>query len=186
MPPASSLKAEAESIIDELALLDLLTPYGDARVVGSVALDLIVKLDIDIHVLTGTDDLLGVAQDACRHLLEEARIREVRMSDYRERHGIKLGIDSYPGPSGNWSIDIWITDRVETNGFATVENLQRQLTDEHRQAIIQIKREFHAQGELRDGLSSLIYEAVLDNGVRGVEEFRRFVLEKETAASESE
>ena len=56
----SRLKAEAESVIEELGLLGLLRGYGRAGVVGSVALDLIVKRDIDIHLLVEGRDLLKV------------------------------------------------------------------------------------------------------------------------------
>ena len=56
----SRLKAEAESVIEELGLLGLLRGYGRAGVVGSVALDLIVKRDIDIHLLVEGRDLLEV------------------------------------------------------------------------------------------------------------------------------
>jgi catabolite regulation protein CreA len=55
------LKREAERIIEELDLLRLLSAYGEARIVGSVALDLIVKLDIDIHLLVDDPDVLEVA-----------------------------------------------------------------------------------------------------------------------------
>jgi hypothetical protein len=55
------LKREAERIIEELDLLRLLSTYGEARIVGSVALDLIVKLDIDIHLLFDDPDVLEAA-----------------------------------------------------------------------------------------------------------------------------
>lgn len=38
-----------------------------------------------------------------------------------------------------------------------------------------IKRAYHARGELRDGLSKRIYEAVVDKGVRDEGEFRRYL-----------
>lgn len=56
----SRLKAEAEGVIEELGLLGLLWGYGRAGVVGSVALDLIVKRDIDVHLLVAGRDLLEV------------------------------------------------------------------------------------------------------------------------------
>jgi hypothetical protein len=166
---------EAEEIIRELALLDLLSRYGDARVVGSVALDLVVKLDIDIHLLVAADDLLAVVDSVYRQLLDRPRVREVRISDYRDEGAVKIGIDRYPGPSGTWSIDLWITNRVETTAFATVERLRRELLPEHRQAILAIKRHYDRQGLLRDGLSSRIYEAVLAGGVRSVKAFEAYL-----------
>jgi len=56
-----SLKREAEKIISELDLVRLLSAYGEARVVGSVAQDL-VKLDIDLHLLVDPPECNGDGQ----------------------------------------------------------------------------------------------------------------------------
>ena len=168
----SQLKREAEGIIAELNLLKLLTAYGDARVVGSVALDLIVKLDIDIHILVRNEDLLEVINDIYRKLLNHDSVHEVRISDYRDQ-GVKLGIDSYPGVSGNWSIDIWVTNKVEETGFEMVERLRGEMSMEHRKNIMAIKSYYHERGLLRDGISSLIYSAVVEKGVQNVNEFMK-------------
>jgi hypothetical protein len=169
------LRSEAERIIGELALLDILAPLGDAGVVGSVALDLIVKLDIDLYLVVKNGDLLAATDEVYHRLLEDTRVQEGRITDHRQQGGLKIGIDSYSGVSGSWSIDIWITERAETTGRALVERLQRVLTAEHREAIMGIKREFNRQGELRDGMSSLIYDAVVDQGIRTADEFRTFL-----------
>ena len=168
----SQLKREAEGIIEELNLLRLLTAYGDARVVGSVALDLIVKLDIDIHVLVRNEDLLEVINDIYRKLLNHDSVHEVRISDYRDQ-GVKLGIDFYPGVSGNWSIDIWVTNKVEETGFEMIERLRGEMSMEHRKNIMAIKSYYHEGGLLRDGISSLIYSAVVEKGVQNVNEFMK-------------
>lgn len=76
----SLLKIEAEEIIDELKLL---REHGDAKVVGSVVIELIVKLDIDVHVVVSEPDLLGVVNEVYGRLLEHAKIDEVRISDFR-------------------------------------------------------------------------------------------------------
>lgn len=49
-----SLKTEAENIVAYLKLLDYLQQFGKVGIAGSVALDLIVKPDIDVHVLAKT------------------------------------------------------------------------------------------------------------------------------------
>lgn len=178
----SNLKAEAEKIIGELRLIDLLSRYGKAGIVGSVAYDLIVKLDIDIHLLVpkGTD-LLSIVDSIYHQLLDHEHIREVRISDYREDHAVKIGIDRYTEKSGDWSIDIWVTDRVEETAFEYVDQVRETLHPEHREAILDIKEYYYELGQLRDGMSVLIYEAVIDNNVRTVEEFKRFLAGKEAS-----
>lgn len=169
----NDLKAEAEAIVEELSLLSWLSRFGEARVVGSVALDLIVKRDIDAHLLTANHDLLAVAQQLIAYLIELPRVEEVRLSNRRSRGGLKVGIDALPGQTGPWSVDIWITDCRQAAGFALVEKLAASLTAEQREAILSIKRELLARGELKDGVSSRIYEAVIDRGVRTEEQFRK-------------
>jgi len=172
---SAELKAEAETVLRKLHLPATLSRHGQARVVGSVALDLLVRRDIDVHLLISSNDVMGVCDQVYRQLLRQADIHEVRISDHRDRGGVKIGIDAYPGGAGVWAIDIWITDRPETTGFALVERLNRELKGEHRQAILAIKRHYHAEGKLRDGLSAQIYEAVANHGVRTVDDFERFL-----------
>lgn len=178
----SNLKAEAERIIGELGLLDLLSRYGKAGVVGSVAYDLIVKLDIDIHLLIPEGiDLLNTVDSIYHQLLDREHVHEVRISDYREDHAIKIGIDRYTEKSGDWSIDIWVTDRTEETAFEYVDQVRKMLRPEHRKAILAIKEYCYELGQLRDGMSVLIYGAVIDNDVRTVEEFKRFLAGKEAS-----
>jgi hypothetical protein len=90
----SPLKHEAERIIEELDLLRLLSAYGEARIVGSVALDLIVKLDIDIHLLVDNQDILEVVNGVYNCLLTYENVPEVRITKI-PGHGIKIGVDKY-------------------------------------------------------------------------------------------
>ena len=174
------LKTEAEGIIRELQLLDLLAQYGEVRVVGSVVLDLIVKLDIDIHVLVAAENgLLNVVDPIYHQLLDYQHVREVRITDYRKQNAIKIGIDVYPGASGDWSIDIWITDRPEETAFEYVERLKQDIQSEHREAILRIKSYYDKRDQLRDGISVIIYEAVVYNGIRTLEEFKQFLVREE-------
>ena len=176
MAKKSKLKTEAEKIISELRLIDLLSHYGRIGVVGSVAYDLIMKLDIDIHVLVAENaHLLRTVDEIYHALLEHKHVHEVRISDYREQHALKIGIDKYPSISGNWSIDIWVTDSPEETAFEHTRHLKQVLRPEHREAILCIKEYYHRLNQLRNGMSVIIYEAVVDNDVRTVEEFKQFL-----------
>ncbi len=151
--------------------MGILERYGDAQVVGSVVLELIVKLDLDIHVLLPHGELLDVTNKITSELLNTKGIREVRITDYRKtNNGIKIGIDECPAPSGNWTIDIWLTRDVTATGVANTRRINAELTDKQREIVLEIKQYYYSKGMLRDGISTLIYEAVL-NGVSNVGEF---------------
>jgi len=170
---AERLRSEAYEITKRLGLLEMMGRHGRAEMVGSVALNLVVKRDIDLHLLTPEANLLAVIDALYHELIEREDVSEVRISDYRAEGGIKLGIDAYNGPSGDWSIDLWVTNRPEATAFAETAYLRQRLTTEHRRAILVLKRHYHALGQLRHGLSTRIYHAVLESGVRTVEEFER-------------
>jgi hypothetical protein len=164
------LKREAERIIEELDLLRLLSSYGEARIVGSVALDLIVKLDIDIHPLVDNPDVLEVVNGISNSLLTYENVPEVRITKI-PGHGIKVGVDRYPSGSGDWSIDILVKNDPSSTAFDSVERLRASLTPERREAILALKRHYYAEGRLRDGMSHRIYTAVLGRGVSTIDEF---------------
>ncbi len=170
------LVQEAEDILERLQLMNLLQRYGETRVVGSVSLKLLVKLDLDIHVLLNDNNLMASVNSVTNQLLDNPHIREVRISDYRPE-GVKIGIDECPAPSGNWTIDIWLTTDISTTAFNHAERILSQLTPEKRKAILAIKQHYYRQGKLRDGISSVIYDAVLQ-GVSDVGEFEASTLYK--------
>ncbi len=171
MVDQKSLRKEAEEITNRFDLIRLLEKYGETRVVGSVALELIVKLDLDIHVLIETYPLMEAVNRVTVELLDHPTIHEVRISDYRP-DGVKIGIDECPSVSGNWTIDIWLTKDPSTTAFGQAERILAELTPEKRKRILSLKEHYHKQGRLRDGISTIIYQAVLA-GVTDIQDFER-------------
>ena len=164
-------KKVAERIIDDLGILKILEPFGDARVVGSIALDVIVKPDIDIHVVVD-GDIFEVINAVYKHFINNENIREVKIKDFRDRGGMLVGVDRFIVDDVVWSTDIWVTNDMETTGFADIEKLQKDMTQEHREIIVKIKEEYYAnRGGTSGGISPKIYKSVVYDGVRSVEEF---------------
>jgi len=167
-----SLREEALGIVSELGLLGTLGRHGRAELVGSVALDLIVKLDIDIHLLVEGRDLYSVVNQIYPELLRHPKLDEVRITDYKDG-SVKIGVDKYTSASGAWSIDLYITNRPEMTAFSYVYELRDRLDEDARGAIMDIKKHYHQRGLLRDGLSHRIYEAVIRRGARTVTDFQK-------------
>ena len=88
--PQDVMKEEAENIVAELGLLELLSRYGEARILGSVALDLIVKPDLDVHLLIQSSDLWTISSSICGQLLDHRKLSEIRISDHRERESLSM------------------------------------------------------------------------------------------------
>jgi hypothetical protein len=172
------LRDEAFEIIEAFGFLELLGQYGDARLVGSVALDLVVKPDIDLHLFIAKSVVVNVAELIKRSLIADERIREVRVFDHLEKDSLKIGIDSLPGRSAEWSIDIWITSDISTTGFEETERVRSLLNEDSRNTILKLKRIYLGKGQLHDSMSSVIYRAVLEDGVSNLEELEKYLEEK--------
>ena len=172
------LRDEAFEIIDAFGFLELLGQYGDARLVGSVALDLVVKPDIDFHLFITKSDVVNVAESIKSSLIADERIRDIRVSDHLEKESLKIGIDCLPGRSAEWGIDIWITSDVDTTGFEETDRIRSLLNEDNRKTILELKRVFWRKGQLHDSMSSVIYRAVLEDGVSNLGEFHKYLEEK--------
>jgi len=181
MDHSTALRKEALEVVDELRLLEMLEPFGEARLVGSVALDLVVKPDIDVHLLLKSGDALSATKEIVELLIIEDKVGEIRISDYLENDSLKIGIDCFSGNLSDWSIDIWITTNASSTGFEDIETYKKNLSPDKREVIMAIKRFYYEKSELRDGLSAMIYRAVLEAGVSGVDEFQEY-LDKELGA----
>jgi len=170
----SSLKQEAETIVYELQLLPFLQSFGKADLVGSVVLDLIVKPDIDLHLLLEKNDLIPVAQKLVGFLIEKSQVSQVRLTKYYG-DSINVAIDEYSGPTACWSFDIWLTTNPDKVAFEKTEKLKKELTEKQRKTIMQLKEYMHQQGRLRDGMSSIIYEAVITSDVKTPSQLEKFL-----------
>ncbi len=166
------LKNEALNILEELKLIEFLNQYGKTDIVGSVSLDLIVKLDIDLALVIREIDLFPTTNQIYKYLLNHPKVKEVRITDWRKEGGLKLAIDEYPFVSGNWSIDIWVTNQSQSTGLKLSKELNKKLNKTHRELILKIKKHYHHKNLLKDGLSLRIYGAVVDDNIQTLEKFQ--------------
>ena len=99
MDTSRELRAEGLEIIQAFAFLDLLAGFGEVRLVGSVALDLVVKPDIDFHLVVDQSQVVEVTKAIAGELIADERLSELRISDYLTMGSLKIGIDNLPGRS---------------------------------------------------------------------------------------
>ncbi|MEU4835820.1 hypothetical protein [Streptosporangium sp. NPDC023615] len=177
------LQAAADAAYDDLGLATALARIGTPTRVGSAALGLMVARDLDIDVTcTALDDhtFAGVTRLGA-DLVMHPRVRQVQIRDDTGEwnidplypDGVYLGV-RYRCPDGNdWNLDIWFVDEPDRQPSTVhLRTVQPRLTDENRAAILLIKRALAARGGPRVS-SHTVYMAVLDEGVRTLEEFDR-------------
>ncbi|HYN93249.1 MAG TPA: hypothetical protein VES42_05330 [Pilimelia sp.] len=175
----AELQAEAGAVDADLGLTGRLAAVGEPVRVGSAALGLMVRADLDVTVVcptlaAGTAE--AVAQLGAR-LAVHPRVRQVQLRDdtgdwntdpgYPD--GLYLGVQ-YRSPQGrDWTLDIWFVDEPDRQpDLAHLRSLPPRLTPDARAAILAIKDGWADRGDVR---SVQVYTAVLDHGVRTPEQF---------------
>ncbi|GII25086.1 hypothetical protein Pme01_46830 [Planosporangium mesophilum] len=177
------LRAEADAISADLHLDELLPAVGDPVRVGSAALGLMVRRDLDVTVVCPALDAAttgAVAQIGAR-LAVHPRVRQVQFrddtgvwnTDPAYPDGLYLGL-RYRSPQGrDWTLDIWFVDEPERQpDLAHLRVIPPRLTLDLRVAILRIKEAWADSPEYGRTVRSYdVYRSVLDDGVRTPEQF---------------
>ncbi|WP_107082207.1 hypothetical protein [Streptomyces caatingaensis] len=178
------LQAEADAVAADLGLAELLAPAGEAVRVGSAALGLMVRRDLDVTVVCPVLDAAAtvlVAGIGARLAVHD-RVREVRFlddtgpwnTDPRYPDGLYLGVTCRSPAGRPWTLDLWfVDDPGRQPDLAHLAELPPRLTDARRATILAIKHVLagrDANGGARVP-SHEVYRAVLDAGVTTVEAF---------------
>ncbi|NUR61723.1 MAG: hypothetical protein HOV87_24140 [Catenulispora sp.] len=182
------LQREAEAVLDDLDLIAALETVGDPIRTGSSALGLMVKPDIDLTTACAALDL--AAFDAVTHLATKLmRHERVWQVTFRDDSGAwNAEPDQYPdglflqvryrsARPRDWGLDLWFVDEPQRQpDLAHLRTLLPRLTDETRAAVLRIKEEWTPRPEYGRTINgTVIYEAVLDGGVRTLPDFAEWL-----------
>ncbi|MEV5544318.1 hypothetical protein AB0L13_46785 [Saccharopolyspora shandongensis] len=175
------INREARRVAAELDLLAVLGAVGEPVQVGSSALRVMVRRDLDVTVVCrelDRDAHLAVARIGAELAVLE-RVREVRFRDDtgmwnidpRYPDGLYLGVSYRALDGADWTLDIWFVDRPDRQpDLEHLRTLAPRLDDEHRALVLAIKEELAKRPA--EGIASYeVYRAVLDHGVTTTAEF---------------
>ena len=185
----AALQAEANAILEKLALDSALRVAGRPVRVGSSALGLMVRRDIDITVVCENlaDDVRAVIAQLVGKLTLHPKIGAVRFrddsgswnrtpEDYPD--GLYVGITFRAEDNNDWNLDIWFVDEPDRQpDLMHVRTILPRLSTAAREAILAIKTALaaNAPGYPKPVASFLVYEAVLDGGVSNFAEFENWL-----------
>jgi hypothetical protein len=177
------LQSEAAVLRSDLALDTHLSRRGMVMEVGSAALGLMVRCDLDLTVVCPSLDVGEVADTGAR-LARHHRVREVRFrndtggwnADPNYPDGLYLGLECRGRGGHRWTVDIWFVDQPERQpDLAHARHLPPRLTRETRVAILMLKDAWAGRAEYGKEVTSWdIYRAVLDDGVRTSADFEEW------------
>jgi hypothetical protein len=176
------IKKEADAILNDKGLLDLLNPFGIPHISGSYALDLMTWRDLDIYLetqdISEKDFFLLGGQVA-------SLLSPVKMSFRNERirkteglpNGLYWGIYLGNERAGDWKIDLWAVDTPECQRLIKYcSGIKEKLTPATQQVILDIKSQCWQHPEYRRSFSSTdIYTAVLEKGLTDINGFMAYL-----------
>jgi hypothetical protein len=180
------LQKEADEVVELLGLGPMLASIGRPVRVGSSAMGLMVKRDIDLTVVCerlGAATLKTFSEIGARLMLLDKHVVCVR---FRNDMGVwNADPAAYPDglylwlsvrtPDGNeWTVDIWAVDQPERQpDLRHLRILMPRITDEYREVILRIKQvlmDRQRSSETRVA-SALVCQAVMDDGIREITDF---------------
>jgi hypothetical protein len=182
---AEARRQAAWTVLERLELLRRWRRYGEPVVVGSVALGVVVRPDIDLEIVTDAprvEDGFAVVT-ACAHIpgVRRARFRnELVDPDPGSPTGLYWRLEYRADDGQWWTIDMWLLDHdAPGRGAEMAARLGPLLTDDRRVVVCAIKESALARQRRVSGLA--VCQAVVYHGVRNLEEFDRWAAGRQGA-----
>ena len=175
---AQRLHAEAENLLVQEDLLATIQRFGPASIVGSYALNLMVRRDIDIYFQLSDDLDIGTFFAIGAAITQHFRVLKASYSNHFIRnfpgfdHGLFWGIQlSHLGQK--WKVDLWGHGAKQfAEHYAQSVQLEAALQAIDPVTILRIKEGLRAGDGYRDGVSgNSIYTAVVTENARSIEQF---------------
>jgi hypothetical protein len=188
----AALHAEADDLLGRRGLTDLLSRAGPVHVSGSYALRLMTWRDLDIYLeapaITVSEFFalggrITELLDPWKMFFTNNRAR----SDVTYPPALYWGIRLGDIREGAWKIDLWAMDSaVCRSALENCDRIAARLTPESRQVILALKAQLWHHPAYRDTITStMIYDAVLDQGVTDLDAFWALVRSRNRPSAHS-
>jgi hypothetical protein len=174
------LKEEADLIIQELNLYEVLSPYGRIVPTGSYFLDLMMYPDIDLYLSSvSIGQLFEIGGQLARSkmvfqvVFEKSRTPQLPGGLY-----LKARID-YGDWGRPWKIDIWsLDDSVVDEKMEEMHHFKREMTGRLREQILQYKYSVLTAGNRTPMYSGyFIYRAFIDEGLSDFGDVTQYLID---------
>ncbi|WP_342440630.1 hypothetical protein MHB40_13075 [Lysinibacillus sp. FSL K6-0057] len=168
---ATKKKQQAESVLTDLQLIQKWSTVGECFLVGAAAYNLMVSPDIDLETFCDVPNPHIIMSELAM-LTQNKNVIELKYRDYTSSdfkgHYFKL---LYRAEEVEWNIDMWLFSNSHNGAISKdlVPFMKNHLTVETRKAILDIKEALlHLPTQYA---SIFIYQAVLEFGIRHVDDF---------------
>jgi len=177
---SSKLRQEADIIIKELNLYEILNPYGRIVPTGSYFLDLMMYPDIDLYLSkVSIAQLFEIgSQFACSDMVFQVVFEKSR--DMSLPGGLYLKPRIEYGDWGRmWKIDIWsLDDSVIAEKMKDMLRFKQVMTEYQREQILRYKFSVLTPAKRTPMYSGyFIYKAFIDQGLSDFADVTKYLIE---------
>lgn len=179
----SAITKEADCILYDLGLINVLNRYGEVFACGSYYLNLMVWRDLDIYVDNSnmqTEDFFNLGYEISSNI-------QPRKMSYRNEFigktqglpkGLYWGIYTDIMKTDTWKIDIWAIDSEQLLDFKKqTEKLKLHIDSYKRLKILEIKNSVCNHPLYRKEFKSVdIYQAVIEDNIGDMRDFKKWLI----------
>lgn len=177
-----ALRQEADQVLALVRLHELCAPIGRLIPTGSYFMDLMMYPDVDIYLPPTTPErLLGVAVELVKQVCVQ-RINFIRGGPGDLKDGLYLKpVVVHGNWERPWKIDIWsLPLSVVEKKQAELGDLKTRMTPGHRAVILDTKYRLLTNTGRTPMFSGIyIYKAVIDHGLKKLEDIVEFLKRNE-------
>ena len=183
------IRDEASDLLNNEGLLKLLEIYGTTRVIGSYTLNTMTWRDIDISMVLPDEQDVGLFFEIGTKMAMKFQITKMSYSNHFIRNfpGFDQGL--YWGTlllykEHEWKIDLWGYGETDFDAHMTdFDFLHKEIKRADRTAILRIKHAIDQRPDYRGDVynSMAVYQAVLNDNVKTIEHFNRWIERKSNA-----
>ena len=177
----SILQKQATDVLSNLDLVNILSKYGEVKLVGSVALGLMTWPDIDIDLKSDSEINDKDYFEIMKHIFGQKNVKQLMLIDNRSSFEKNRPKSMYIGIIYNlddvkWKIDVRYLNSADAWAEDDLKQIKSKLTEDKIKKILEIKTAFHNHPKYRKEFSGYdIYNAVLDKNISTPQEFSNYL-----------
>lgn len=179
---SNQIKSDAEKLLEESKIAEILSMYGDVKFVGSYPLNVMLRPDLDIYAIgeNNREKMLDIIQKifVSNYFDEICFSNWVEFNQDQNLHsGYYIQTLATIGEN-RWKLDIWLMPESQFKTYTEefLELIKDDPNEEKRLIILKLKEAFAEGKKYRKGVNGkLIYHAVLKDNITTVEEFEEYL-----------
>lgn len=175
------LYIKANELLEKTDLIKAFFQLGKVEVIGSLKLNLMYRLDIDLLAISEKIEK-SQALEVTKILLDSGKFRSVTLADYHTFPGYDMPLGFYLelvvlDGAQEWKFDVWYLkpdEKYTHMVFDAIARFEEILVEapEKAKTILQIKEALFDGVKYKNQVTGFdIYTAVLENGVSSVDQF---------------